>query len=341
MILSAAPARIASLQSLRLIAAVGVLQYHLWANYLGVTIGHPGTDLFLGLVGFFACVAEGERISVGDWALYMRQRYARLYVTYIPLFSIVLAAKLHGATAGWAVRSFLFLPLSERLPVIGATWMVSMFLVFYWLFSVAFHARKESAVWPLFLAWAAGIMSYTWLGWHPPLADEWNRVVFEERNLVAIMGYAAGLAHRRVRSTVFRARAAAVIGVVGLIGGTLLLNVGALHQGRSLFVGIPVACCILGFAWLERGEPDNPVIRRLTHPLLVWLGATSYVLYLSHGPLLAVWNRVLPITVGSAPAATLAALLAAAAGYAVWEEPVLRYVRTGVWRRPSLPRLAR
>src|SRR5437868_5614401 len=120
--------RIKSLQTLRLIAALGVVNYHLWSNYLGVSLAHPGTDIFLVLVGFIAAVSQASSIGVQDWATYISRRYVRLYVTYIPLFLIAIIFKWSKVTPYWALHSFFFLPLPDREPVIADTWMMSMFM---------------------------------------------------------------------------------------------------------------------------------------------------------------------------------------------------------------------
>jgi hypothetical protein len=127
---------------MRFFAALGVVQYHLWENYFRISIAHPGTDFFLVLVGVVASYIHARQIPTGNWWRYIRDRYRRLYVTFIPLFIITLLVKLKEASIVWVVKSFLFIPLFDRLPVIGSTWMVSMFLLFYFLFSLCFWARS-------------------------------------------------------------------------------------------------------------------------------------------------------------------------------------------------------
>jgi peptidoglycan/LPS O-acetylase OafA/YrhL len=329
--------RIASLQTMRLFASLGVFQYHLWNNYLGVTIGQPGTDFFLVLVGFVAAIAQAVNIDCLGWGKYIRGRYVRLYVTYIPLFLVALLAKWKDLSWDWALQSFLFLPTGDRLPVIGATWMLSMFMLFYFLFSLAFLARNEKVLWPVFGLWAALIVLRNWVGWKPGFSEAWVKLLFDERNLDFIFGYAAGVLVRQGRITASWGRRIFWIGVVGVVVGTALLNLHWFETGRSLYAGLPVMLFVLGLAALEQQNAADRVVKILTNPWLVWLGGTSYVLYVSHGIFLQAWDRLLPVTPLLVPLITVGGILAAAVIYTLWEEPLLRYCRQKTWKKPALP----
>jgi len=329
--------KITSLQTMRLFASLGVVQYHLWHNYLGVSIGHPGTDFFLVLVGVVAALAQAKRIPNGDWRGYTQARYIRLYITYIPLFIIVLVAKWDEATWDWALKSFFFIPMADRLPVICATWMLSMFMLFYFIFSLAFLVKSETILWFVFLFWAVGIVFYTWLGWTPGLPVHWSRLFFDERNLDFIFGYFVGVILRERYLSIHWGRRIFWFGIVGVITGTILLNLGINTIGRSLFIGLPVALFILGLANLEQHKASDFPIKILTSPWLVWLGGTSYVLYLSHGIYLQVWSRILPIAPILVPVISLGAIIAGVIGYILWEEPLLNSIKKKAWIPPQIP----
>ncbi|HMN31133.1 MAG TPA: acyltransferase family protein [Caldilineaceae bacterium] len=329
--------KITSLESLRLFASLGVFQYHLWANYLGVAIFHPGTDYFMVLVGFVAAYSQARRIGRDGWTAYMRARYIRLYVTFIPLFFLTLIAKYKTASVDWVVRSFFFLPIPNGLPLIGATWMLSRFLLFYLLFSLAFLVREEAVLAPIFLFWVSGILAYTWFGWNPGLPSHWSVFLFEERNLDFVFGYIVGIIARAGRLDSQRARWLFWVGVAGVIGSTLYPSVHQNQIGRSLWLGLPMMLLILGLVTLEQQGTPSVVVRTLTKPWLVWLGGTSYVLYLSHGMYLDLWSHTLPITPLLVPLITLGGIFLGAAGYHFWEEPVLRYVHQRVWTISPFP----
>jgi peptidoglycan/LPS O-acetylase OafA/YrhL len=329
--------RIASLQTMRLFASLGVFQYHLWNNYLHVPIGQPGTDFFLVLVGFVAAIAQAINVDCLGWRKYVRGRYVRLYVTYIPLFLVALLAKWKELSWDWAVASFLFLPTGEHLPVIGATWMLSMFMLFYFLFSLAFAVRNEKVLWPVFGLWAVLIVIHNWLGWKPGFSEAWVQLLFDERNLDFIFGYAAGVLVRQNRVTASWGRRIFWAGMLGVIGGTVLLNLRLFETGRSLYAGLPVTLFVLGLAALEQQKASDWVVRLLTNRWLVWFGGTSYVLYLSHGIFLQAWDRVLVVTAALVPLITIVGVLIGAALYTLWEEPLLRYFQKKIWKRPALP----
>ena len=293
-----AMAKIRTLQTMRLFASLGVVQYHLWHNYLGVAIGHPGTDFFLVLVGVVTALTQTKRISTYSWIAYIRDRYIRLYITYIPLFIMVLVIKWHEANWDWVWRSFLFLPLADRLPVIGAVWMLSQFMVFYFIFGLVFLVRTELVLLPVFFTWIAAITAYNWLDWKPGLPTHWSELLFEGRNLEFIFGYLAGVILRNDRGSIFWGRWVFWIGVIGIIGSGVLLNVGMSITARIFLVGLPVTFFILGLARLEQQQVPSRIVNFLTKPSLVWLGGTSYVLYLSHSVFLQAWSYLFPVTPG-------------------------------------------
>ena len=275
-----------------------------------------------------AALSQAQRIPSGRWGNYILSRYVRLYVIYLPLFLLALAVKWDQATFDWIWRSFLFVPLPDRPPVIGATWMLSYFMLFYFIFSLAFLFHREAILGLIFSIWVAGIVAYSWLGWKPALPSHWASLFFNERNLDMLLGYGVGVILRNNCLPVRWARGLCWVGLAGLLGGTALLNI---YQGdliRSLFLGLPIALFILGLAALEKARTNDWPVRVLAWRGLVWLGGTSYVLDLSHGIFLQAWNRVLPITPGLTPVITLAAVAAAALGTMFWEEPVLQKLRS-------------
>lgn len=329
--------KIESLQSLRLLASLGVLEYHLWNNYLDVPFGHPGTDFFLVLVGAVAALSQTRGISEGKWRNYVLSRIVRLYATYIPLFFITLSVKWEMVTWDLAWRSFLFVPIPGSMPVIGCTWMLSYFALFYLLFSLAFLARREFFLLPVFTGWALAITAFNWLGWQTGIPDHWESVLLAERNLNMIMGYTAGVALRNQWVNLRWGRALLWIGIIGTAGGTLLLNIIASESNRSLYLGLPVALFVLGLGVLERSNTPSRIVRALTKPWLVWLGGTSYALYLSHPLFLHAWSRLLPVTPWTVPLITLGAVSVSVVITVLWEQPLINLlkVRLGLEKEQS------
>jgi peptidoglycan/LPS O-acetylase OafA/YrhL len=333
--------RLHSLQSLRLLAAVCVVEFHLWFNYLGVPIGHPGTDYFFVLVGLVAAYSQSGYISSGKGAVYLLDRIVRLYVTFIPLFFIDLFFKRQEATWDWVWHSFLFVPQPDRLPVIGPSWMISHFLLFYFLFAVVIWSRHELVIWGIFVIWAVCIAAYAWGGWQTQLPKEWSEVLFYERNLDFIFGYAAGVLLRRRVVAPPLARGLLWSGCIGVIFGTILLNAYYDMPGRSLWLGLPVTMFALGIASLEQSNAPSRWVSVLSWRWLVYLGAASYTIYLSHGLTIGAWNHFLSITPLWTPVITICAVAVGVIGYRLWEAPLIAgFKRRNAprrIRRPAMP----
>lgn len=312
---------------MRLFAAICVVEFHVWWNYLGVAIGHPGTDYFFVLVGFVAAYSQFGYIAKGKWSHYLADRAIRIYVAFIPLFLIDLFFKRRDATWDWVWRSFFFIPQGERLPVIGPTWMMSHFWLFYVIFAIVIWSRHESLVWWLFALWAIGIVAYLYGGWRTYLPPEWAELLFYERNLDFIFGYAAGTLLRRQIIRPYWARWCVWLGAAGVVVGTIVLNVDYLLPGRSLWLGLPVTLFVFGIAALEQSNTSSRWVSFLTWRWLVYFGAASYVIYLSHGLTIGAWNHVFPITPLWTPVVTICALLVGVLAYRLWEAPMIEHIK--------------
>jgi exopolysaccharide production protein ExoZ len=321
--------RIDSLQSMRLVASLAVFQYHLWTNYLGQQVLQPGTDFFLVLVGMVAALSDAGKIARGQWKNYMLGRYLRLYVTFIPVFLLYILAGRDELTPSFLIKSFFFVPLSAGLPLVGLTWMLAMFLVFYWLFGIALVFRREATLIPIFIAWGIGCLLTGILNLHSPVFDEGFQILFSVRNLEFIAGYGAGWLVRNGRISGALGRKLLWTGLLLLLAGIILLNTGKYDNTiRVLFYGTAMTLIASGLASKEQAGVNSLTIRLFTHPWLVWLGGASYVLYLTHNMLLRIWDRFIPLTPWQAPLVTLIGLFVAALGYQFWEQPVLDFLRS-------------
>lgn len=323
---------------MRLFASLGVLQYHLWQNSLGLAIGHPGTDFFLVLVGAVAAITEARRFSAGNWFGYLKARYIRLYVTFIPLFLLSLLFKRNELTLDWALRSFFFIPIPDRFPVIGATWMLSFFMMFYFVVCIGILFRREGVLLGILAVWTVGVVARVWLGWRPPIPEEVQAFLFNERNLNFVFGYLAGMLIREERVHLTPARWIFTIGLIGTVAGTALLNLTTLANGRSVYLGIPVTLFVIGLASMEQNRSTDVITRFVTSRPMVWLGGASYVLFLSHSIFINAWQVVLPVSPILVPLITIGAIIFAALIYYFWEEPVLKFTKTKEFVFPKFPR---
>ena len=320
--------RIDSLQSMRLVASLAVFQYHLWTNYLGQPFLHPGTDFFIVLVGMVAALSDAGKITRGKWRKYILGRYLRLYVTFIPVFLLYVFAGRDEITPTFLIKSFFFIPLPGHLPMVGLTWMLAMFLVFYWLFSLAFLSRREATLIPIFTVWGIGCLLTKGLDLHSPVFDEGFQILFSVRNLEFIAGYTGGWLVRNGRISGEWGRKLLGLGLLLLLAGVLLLNSGKYDNSiRVMLYGTAMTLIASGLASQEQAGVNSVSIRVFTHPWIVWLGGVSYVLYLTHNMLLRIWDTLLPLTPWQVPMVTLVGLLVAGLGYQFWEQPALAFLR--------------
>ena len=329
--------KIYSLQSLRLFASLMVFQYHLWNNYLNHDFFHPGTDFFIVLVGFVSAVSQAQYIPSGNWGKYIWNRYLRLYVTFIPIFILYIIAGRDPFNLEYYIKSFFFIPIENKLPIVGPTWMLTLFLLFYWSFSLAFLFRRESVLIPVFTLWGLASLAYSWFNWNPGLPVEWSNALFNHHNIEFIFGYLGGKILLFNRIDRRAGEWVLAIGIVSIIPGIIILNLGTVNLiWRTFLAGIPTTIIILGFSVLEQHQSTNPLLRFLIHPWLIWLGGTSYVLYLIHNMVLRIWDTIIPITPIQIPLITIAVIGASAIGYRLWEKPVLEILKRKSYRRESL-----
>jgi peptidoglycan/LPS O-acetylase OafA/YrhL len=328
--------RILSLQSMRLIASLTVLQYHLWNNYLDVTFLHPGTDFFIVLVGMVAALSEARLIPQGGWSRYILGRYLRLYVTFVPVFFLYLISGRDSLSLEFVTKSFFFIPINGQLPLVGVSWMLAMFLVFYWLFSLAFIFRQERMVVPIFGIWLAACLIRELLDVHFPIFDKGFQIMLDIRSAEFLLGYLGGWLVRSHKISKRMGGWLFALGILTLIPSIWLLNSAEYATSVRVFLyGTTMTLIATGLAGQEKGGVESPLLWVMTHPWLVWLGGTSYVLYLTHNMLLRVWDALIPITPIQVPLITAVMLAAAAMGYQLWEKPVLAALRHKWFPKPE------
>jgi len=322
---------------MRLAASLAVFQYHLWDNYLKVVFIHPGTDFFILLVGMVAALTEARRIPQGNWGKYIAGRYLRIYVTFIPVFVLYLLSGRDTLSTEFVVKSFFFIPMNEP-PMVGPTWMLALFLIFYWLFSIAFVFRRESVLIPIFAIWTLACVAVEFLEIKSPVFDAGVGIAFSIRNIGFVLGYFGGWL---VRSRKVSARLGGgffVIGVLGMIPSFYFLNLaGEDGVPRVFLYGFFMTLVATGLAALEQQGGWEKFMKWVTFPWLVWLGGTSYVLYLTHNMVLGVWDMLHPITVAQVPLIIVVVLAVATIGYQFWEKPVLDFLRRRLFLQNKLP----
>lgn len=347
------PAKFASIQVLRGIAALLVAFAHLqvveqryglgdpilpaWLDY-----GQASVDLFFVISGFvIATVTRAQFRSLPAAGHFLFQRATRIYPPYWLYSAIVLLVWLYrpgmvNAAQGHQINilaSFLLLP-QDLLPLLMVGWTLAHEMYFYVVVALLLPLVSERAF-PLALAaWALVVI----LGQgheilHPgALLDPTLRVVLHPLTLEFIGGAAVALL--LYGGTGGQGRAILALGVAGFILAVQALQAGYValdgaDRWRLLWFGAPALLVIYGAARAEiEGKLRFPAFMRK-------IGDASYSIYLSHILVLSAIGRLWPQALLPYPldhVAILAIMLLATLGvgwlsYRWVEVPILQTVR--------------
>ena len=334
------------IEGLRALAVVAVLLYHFGVP--GFDGGYVGVDVFFVVSGFLiTSLLVNERVSTGRVSL--REFYARRVRRLLPISAVVLVAT--------AVVSAVWLDVTRHDPLVDEIVAAALFganLLFadrgtdylasslppspvqhYWSLSVE---EQFYAVWPLLVvaatvgaqfvrrrltavlsavvvaSFAASVMltssspSWSYFGLH---TRAWELAIGA---LLAVVTPRLGDSARRS------------LGSLGLFAiAVSVVTFGSVQQ----FPGYAAALPVLGtVAVLAAGEVGGSG-RLLSQPLLQWIGARSYSLYLWHWPILIVaesyvgdalpWTGILAVALLTVGVSQI--------GYVTIENPVRRNAR--------------
>ncbi|MCC6925019.1 acyltransferase [Novosphingobium sp.] len=291
----AAPAhRFAALDSLRGLAALGVLLHHMPASNGLATIplasaGGLFVDLFFVISGFVIAESYGERLANG----FSRARFAVLRLgRVLPLHLVMVAAFLALELAAWAfgsgglnlrapftgvhsgehlLRAVLLLDAyipEKRNYYNGVSWSIAVELLLYALAATAFHAGRLGLT--VFIALGLGALVLQLAGV--------DMLILTNAVQRGMAGFAAGM----LCWLLYQRRAGQSLPAPGLLEplalGLLLLFVWNAERFETAgLVVVPSALAAFVFAhqagWLSR-------LMLLRWPL--WLGTVSYSLYMVH-----------------------------------------------------------
>jgi peptidoglycan/LPS O-acetylase OafA/YrhL len=272
---SSKPGRLPELDALRGIAALCVLFYHFNYKYVQFNPaygelpllfgwGHHGVSIFFAISGFVICMTleRMESVTAFAWA-----RFSRLFPVYWAAMAVTMAVvALGGATKlmvtpSEAVANATMLHYwFDIQSVDGSYWSLSIELSFYLVMAAVLHFRLLGRI-----EWVVG----GWLALHMLQALTGFLPIMVSRMLALdyIPLFAIGIVHYQLYSgQIDQKRAAAWHGA--LIAISLLSGTSA---------AIVAAGTIIVFWAMTLG-----LLRFLAHPMLLWLGAISYPLYLIH-----------------------------------------------------------
>jgi peptidoglycan/LPS O-acetylase OafA/YrhL len=327
--------RLGELDALRGIAASIVLLFHFtWRSpavlpaahpiAYGLSWGHYGVQLFFAISGFVILMTLERTRRSADFVV---SRFARLFPAY---WTAVVFTSLSEVLLGYPelvqpfpvvaanltmLQGFLYLPSVD-----GAYWSLTVELAFYFCMWALWRARLLGRIEVILLGWIA----LTLLWWLVPALP--SRV-----GMVLAIGFipffAIGMAAYRVWIGARRWREQLPV---------LALGAAAVAITEDAVAALVYLAATAIFVALVAGR-----LRFLANPVLLWLGALSYPLYLVHQnfgyAVIATLERAgLPPWL-ALPCAIAATLIAAQLIRDLVEQPALRAIR-GWWKRRSAVR---
>jgi len=253
-------------------------------------------------------------------------RIARIYPVYLLSLAVlapfILAGRTPAKASLVAVHVLLLQGWFGHLPVSWNTpaWALSCEIFFYLVFPLAAPLIR-GANWPKTAALALAACCLTRVLWAAGVPDTLKPLIHLSDFLMGIAAHCAWDLLLRRRPT---PPAGAWLYLPAAAAGAALI---AWPQLLPRFIDVNTALRPLNAALLIGLALGGGVgARALSTPLVVYLGKSSYALYILHIPLLWWWLRW---SRGFSPAAYLAAVIAiAAAAYRFIEEPANRYLRS-------------
>ncbi|UXH80158.1 acyltransferase family protein [Roseateles amylovorans] len=322
--------RLAQLDALRGLAALAVVLFHYTTRYdalfghtsaplASVPWGHVGVNLFFMISGFVIFMTLERTPRPMDFVV---SRFSRLYPAYwgalLLTFALTHAIGLPGKTVGWEtllVNVSMVQGVFGVPHVDGVYWTLEVELLFY-AWALLSHRAGGAHGLRLFL-FGCLALRLVYLGfstfWHIDLPWMGQRWLL----LPSIAWFALGVAIYRIsRAEVLPRRdaglALAAVLVIALADG---LELAAL---AAVFFVLLLGAARARWTWLA-------------HPVLLWLGAISYTLYLLHENIGWAVIRRLELWGVSANLAILAAFvlsLALAHVLTTWvEQPAMPWIR--------------
>lgn len=287
------PLRYPVLDSLRGLAAVGVVFHHIPAVAGISAAGFDANfgrmvDLFFVLSGFVIAASYGQKLSTGfSFSRFIWLRWGRvwpLHAAMITVFALSMLAlglmrpelRTHGLLAGRndpADLPIAFLLLQGIVPSLGPTWnhpswSVSVEMLLYLLAAAGWRVAGQR-VWMAWLALAVAVLTFATLGGELyGLASNIGR---------GIAGFGLGLALHRAYERSSPPQLSTALATALELAAFAALGA-ALWGSGSLMAFDLAATALVALAALQRGL----VSRLLTAAPFQWLGTMSYALYIVH-----------------------------------------------------------
>jgi peptidoglycan/LPS O-acetylase OafA/YrhL len=267
--------RLSELDAMRGIAALCVVLYHFNCRYVEYNPavghlpalfgwGHIGVQIFFAISGFVISMTLARTDSVASFA---RARITRLFPAYWAAMAVTITVvglggpeKLIVSPHDALINATMLHYWIDVKGVDGSYWTLSIELGFYCVMALLLRFRLLDKIEGVLVVWLALHILFITLN---PFSVLVSRMLAVEH----IPLFAIGMIHYRYYRGLIDWRRAAVWHL-GLI---------AIAALSGLWAAILAAGIIAAF-WAM----TNGLLRFITHPILLWLGAISYPLYLVH-----------------------------------------------------------
>ena len=335
--------KIHEIEGLRAIAVIAVLLYH--GNF-GFPGGYVGVDVFFVISGFLiTSLLMHEREDSGRVRLL--RFYARRARRLLPAATLTIVVTLilswwvfdalrareiakDGLFSGLFVSNIRFVTnesdyfATEQLASpFQHFWSLSVEEQFYILWPAlllvtwlaARNIRRRLVIASVVVTVASFIMSMVLINDHP----SWTFFMLPTRAWELAAGAILAVALPAIRGRFENIR---VVG--GWLGGALVLATMLLYDDTTKFPALSAVPVIVGTALLILSIHTSGALKRLlSAPVMQWVGARSYALYLWHWPFLILWERAHPDPSGWERGGVLAfSVIVSAITYALVEDPI-------------------
>ena len=327
--------RFHELDALRGIAALAVVLFHFTGyvthhHHFGdfpfyFRLGERGVSLFFMVSGFVIYYTLERSKTLADFAF---SRFSRLYPTYwmsLGLWAAVTVAVLHRQfwITGFAVNATMLQKFIGVGDLDIVYWTLAVELVFYMWMAALFAMGQLKHIVPFCAVWLAASAAWAIVRNNYDISELINTYFI----LQHVPYFIAGIMFRRIHTQGWKIQHVAVIsGAVACNG--LIKGMPELIVSVALFSVFALAIC------------GN--LRLLAHPVLLWLGAISYPLYVTHRnigyTLLQIFHDAGVPSYVSVPAVMSAALGLASFVTFYFERPAMQRMRN--WYQNKKPRAA-
>jgi peptidoglycan/LPS O-acetylase OafA/YrhL len=288
--------KIEGLQVMRAIAATFVMMFHgmhmlhrdtgFWFLNRTMTIGYSGVDIFFVISGFIILYTS----DFGPFSIvaFFKKRFIRVYPIYWIVNILLLIAyfispspgQLYKGNLNTVLGSLLLLPQQQY--IIGIAWTLSYEIIFYIIFAIAFSISKQFLFFCLSL-WTAVILIayYFHIKSQITLVDTLLNPIIIEFFLGCLIAYLFKK-YTHVKGWLWLLIAGIVLYIINwsIYYKATNINPAAFssYMSRVYLFGLPAAILVFGLLYLKSGFPK----------VLVYLGDSSYSLYLIHGTVISV-----------------------------------------------------